>query len=85
MTDHLMELQIKQDDERKTRREILGKLNSIISENEAISLENAKLKVRLSTVVKLSMKLFQCVLRSFTIGKFPTLAFNLLFYSDIIA
>ncbi|KAJ6656296.1 hypothetical protein lerEdw1_003952 [Lerista edwardsae] len=44
MTDHLVELQRKQDEERKTKREILGKLNSIIFENEAISLENAKLK-----------------------------------------
>ncbi|XP_066478854.1 protein BCAP isoform X2 [Tiliqua scincoides] len=45
MRGHLTELQRIQNDERKSKREILGKLNSVISENETISLENAKLKV----------------------------------------
>ncbi|XP_066478857.1 protein BCAP isoform X4 [Tiliqua scincoides] len=44
MRGHLTELQRIQNDERKSKREILGKLNSVISENETISLENAKLK-----------------------------------------
>lgn len=43
-----MELKRIKDDGKKSKREILGKINAVISENEAMSLENAKLKVRLS-------------------------------------
>ncbi|XP_077189233.1 protein BCAP isoform X5 [Paroedura picta] len=42
--DHLMELRRLQDDGRKSKGDILGKLNSVLSEKENISLENAKLK-----------------------------------------
>ncbi|KAL8178364.1 UNVERIFIED_CONTAM: hypothetical protein K2H54_043569, partial [Gekko kuhli] len=42
--DHLLELQRLQDDGRKSKGEILGKLKSVLSEKENISLENAKLK-----------------------------------------
>ncbi|XP_054835197.1 protein BCAP isoform X2 [Eublepharis macularius] len=44
MEDHLMELRGIKDNGRKSKGEILGKLNSVLSENENISLENTKLK-----------------------------------------
>ncbi|XP_053101249.1 protein BCAP isoform X3 [Hemicordylus capensis] len=50
MTEHLMELKAMQDGGKKSKREILGKINSIISENETISLENAKLKASLAAL-----------------------------------
>ncbi|XP_015272215.1 PREDICTED: outer dense fiber protein 2-like isoform X1 [Gekko japonicus] len=42
--DHLLELQRLLDDGRKSKGEILGKLKSVLSEKENVSLENAKLK-----------------------------------------
>lgn len=47
-----MELRRLQDDGRKSKGEILGKLNSVLSENENICLENAKLKVISSSSVE---------------------------------
>ncbi|XP_042320726.1 protein BCAP isoform X5 [Sceloporus undulatus] len=50
VADHMMELRRIQDAERKSRSEIIGKLNAIVSENEKISLENTTLKASLSTL-----------------------------------
>ncbi|XP_044288495.1 protein BCAP isoform X2 [Varanus komodoensis] len=48
--DCMMELSRIQDVGRKSKSEIIGKLNSVMSENEKISLENAKLKASLSAL-----------------------------------
>ncbi|XP_060088125.1 protein BCAP isoform X4 [Heteronotia binoei] len=53
--DHFMELQRLQDDGRKSKGEILGKLNSVLFENENISLENVKLKAS-SAALEVDMK-----------------------------
>nr|XP_060629857.1 protein BCAP isoform X7 [Anolis sagrei ordinatus] len=50
VTDHMMDLRRIQDSLRKSRNEILGKINAIVSENEKISLENATLKASLSAL-----------------------------------
>lgn len=47
ITSLVEDLKRKEEFRRKTSEEILGKLNSVNSENEKIYLENEKLKVRL--------------------------------------
>lgn len=67
-----MELQRLQEDGKKSKGEILGKINSILSENENVSLENTKLKVIssfvksvdclfvLKIILAIHFKLFRC-------------------------
>ncbi|KAH0618445.1 hypothetical protein JD844_017656 [Phrynosoma platyrhinos] len=50
VTDHMMELKRIQDAGRKSRSEIIEKLNAIVSENETISLENTTLKASLAAL-----------------------------------